>query len=120
MNNPFEIIDNRLRNIEALLLEIIQYVRGSSRAHLSETGGIELAQEITRLSKTRIYALVSARQIRETGKQIILHSLRVAGVDSGRQSHQGCDPGLTGRIWTCVMQLCGIPWLQDREFLFFP
>jgi excisionase family DNA binding protein len=63
MNNPFEIIDNRLRNIEALLLEIIQYVRGSSRAHLSETGGIELAQEITRLSKTRIYALVSARQI---------------------------------------------------------
>jgi predicted DNA-binding transcriptional regulator AlpA len=63
MNNPFEIIDNRLRNVEALLLEIIQYMRDSGRAHVSETGGIELAQEITRLSKTRIYALVSARQI---------------------------------------------------------
>ncbi|WP_460611390.1 helix-turn-helix domain-containing protein [Hymenobacter terrigena] len=30
---------------------------------LAEVGGIELAQEITRLSKPRIYALVAARQI---------------------------------------------------------
>jgi excisionase family DNA binding protein len=35
----------------------------TSSATTTEVGGIELAQEVTRLSKSRIYALVSARGI---------------------------------------------------------
>lgn len=61
--NPFEIIDHRLGNIESLLTEIITHLRGSSPINKPDIGGIELAQEVTRLSKARIYALVSTRQI---------------------------------------------------------
>ncbi|MDQ2792848.1 MAG: helix-turn-helix domain-containing protein [Bacteroidota bacterium] len=62
MNNPFESIDARLINLEALSLETLQHLRGASKP-ADEVGGIELAQEITRLSKARIYALVSAGQL---------------------------------------------------------
>jgi excisionase family DNA binding protein len=63
VNNPFEAIDRRLDNLEALLVEILKHLRGSNIYDMPEIGGIELAQEITRLSKSRLYALVSARQI---------------------------------------------------------
>ncbi|MGI4823582.1 MAG: helix-turn-helix domain-containing protein [Janthinobacterium lividum] len=63
MHNPFESIANRLSTIEALLAETLPLLRGHSIAPLPETGGIELAQELTRLSKPRLYALVSARSI---------------------------------------------------------
>ncbi|MCB2380456.1 helix-turn-helix domain-containing protein [Hymenobacter sp. BT635] len=63
MDNPFEAIDGRLRNIEALVLEILQHQRAGPKSMLPEVGGIELAQEITQLSKSRVYALVSARKI---------------------------------------------------------
>jgi hypothetical protein len=63
MDNPFETIDKRLSTLEALLVEIVTHLRGSTAARVPETGGIELAQEITRLSKARLYSLVSARQI---------------------------------------------------------
>jgi hypothetical protein len=63
MHNPFEAIDRRLDSLEALLEEILAHLRGSTSATTSEIGGIELVQEITRLSKARLYALVSARQI---------------------------------------------------------
>lgn len=62
MQNPFDIINARLSNLEALTLEALQHMRGADKA-APEIGGIELAQEITRLSKARIYALVSAREI---------------------------------------------------------
>jgi hypothetical protein len=63
MHNPFEIIDRRLSDIETLLTEVIKHLRDRSTDMKAELGGIELAQEITRLSKARLYALVSARQI---------------------------------------------------------
>jgi excisionase family DNA binding protein len=63
MDNPFEIIDRRLHAIEALLVEIAEHLRGSTTANAPEIGGIELAQRITRLSKSRLYTLVAARQI---------------------------------------------------------
>ena len=63
MDNPFEIIDRRLNAIETLLVEIAAQLRGSTAATAPELGGIELAQKITRLSKSRLYALVAARQI---------------------------------------------------------
>jgi excisionase family DNA binding protein len=62
MNNPFETINARLSNLEALTLEALQCLRKRATA-APEMGGIELAQEVTRLSKPRIYALVSAREI---------------------------------------------------------
>ena len=62
MNNPFETINARLSNLEALTLEALSCLRTTATA-APEVGGIELAQEITRLSKPRIYALVSARGI---------------------------------------------------------
>ena len=62
MNNPFDNIDARLRNLEALTLEALSCLRTTATA-APEVGGIELAQQVTRLSKPRLYALVSARGI---------------------------------------------------------
>ena len=58
MQNPFDTINARLANLEALALENLSISRGY-HAPTNEVGGIEVAQEITRLSKARIYALVS-------------------------------------------------------------
>jgi len=63
MNNPFETLNARLTNLEALALEALQLIRTSAAAPAPELGGIELAQQVTRLSKPRLYALVSARGI---------------------------------------------------------
>ena len=63
MHNPFEAIDHRLSTLETLLTEVLQHLRASSSAKKAEFGGMELAQEVTRLSKARLYALVAARQI---------------------------------------------------------
>ena len=62
MNNPFESINARLNNLEALSLETLQYLRSTSKPP-SEIGGMKLAQEVTGLSQARIYALVSAGTI---------------------------------------------------------
>jgi hypothetical protein len=77
MHNPFEIIDRRLSNLEVLLSEIIGLIRGGTTNYLSEMGGIELAQEITRLSKSRLYALVSARQIPHSKRRNKLYFTRI-------------------------------------------
>lgn len=62
MNNPFDSINTRLSNLEVLVLEVLHCLRTPHVSAL-EIGGIDLAQEVTRLSKARIYALVSARNI---------------------------------------------------------
>ena len=61
MINPFENLDGRLETIEELLQRLLQ--QHNSPISAPEFGGIELAQEVTRLSKPRIYALVSARTL---------------------------------------------------------
>jgi len=61
MTNPFEHISEQLKNIELSLTQLL--IQLNSNAGVAEIGGLELAQEITRLSRTRIYALVSARGI---------------------------------------------------------
>lgn len=63
MTNPFEILNARLSNLEALTLEALQCLRTTTTPATPEVGGMELAQQVTRLSKPRIYALVSARSI---------------------------------------------------------
>ena len=61
MNNPFEYLNGRLETIEEMLSRLLQ--RGDTAVTTPEVGGIELAQQVTRLSKARIYSLVSARGI---------------------------------------------------------
>lgn len=61
MHNPFEVLNTRLDRLEALLTERLP--ANGTQPPASQVGGLELAQEITRLSKARIYALVSAREI---------------------------------------------------------
>jgi hypothetical protein len=90
MNNPFESIYARLINLEALSLETLQHLRGASKP-AEEIGGIELAQEITRLSKARIYALVSAGQIPNSKRGNKLYFSRtdlLAWVSQGKRGTQ--------------------------------
>lgn len=62
MHNPFEVLHSRLDRLEALLMERLLHDKSIALA-LPEVGGLALAQEITRLSKPRLYALVSTRSI---------------------------------------------------------
>lgn len=61
MQNPFESLENRLVNLEGKIDRLL--IQQPVTIHTAEVGGIELAQQVTRLSKPRIYALVSARGI---------------------------------------------------------
>lgn len=63
MHNPFETLDNRLSSIETLLAQTLPLLQQQASAAHPENGGIDLAREITRLSRPRIYALVSKRGI---------------------------------------------------------
>jgi excisionase family DNA binding protein len=63
MHNPFTEIETRLSRIEAQQLETLQCLRQAIAQPAPQVGGIELAQELTRLSKARIYTLVSERAI---------------------------------------------------------
>ena len=62
LENPFSILERRLNRLETLLVELKDGQTSYSSA-APEVGGIELAQQVTRLSKPRLYALVSARGI---------------------------------------------------------
>lgn len=62
MYNPFEALHNRLSSIETLLAQALPLLQQSTPT-FPENGGIDLVREITRLSKPRIYALVSKRGI---------------------------------------------------------
>jgi homoserine kinase len=50
-------------DLRAVVRHEVKSAAGLPSTAASEVGGIILAQEITRLSKARIYALVSARDI---------------------------------------------------------
>lgn len=63
MINPYEILLDRMERLERISQEVLNCLRNTSQDASPERGGIELAQEVTRLSKPRIYALVSARAI---------------------------------------------------------
>jgi hypothetical protein len=61
MYNPFEELTTRLVRLETLITERLPI--GNGAPAMPEIGGLELAQDITKLSKARIYALVSARAL---------------------------------------------------------
>jgi len=89
MDNPFEAIDRRLSHIEDLLAELTKHLRSSTIAVTSEVGSIALAQEVTRLSKARLYALVAARQIPHAKRGNKLYFTRAdlqAWIAAGRRS----------------------------------
>jgi predicted DNA-binding transcriptional regulator AlpA len=91
MHNPFEAIDRRLSNLEMLLTEVLSHLRAINTT-MPETGGIELAQEVTRLSKARLYALVSARQIphaKRGNKLYFTRSELQAWITEGKRTNGG-------------------------------
>jgi excisionase family DNA binding protein len=59
MQNPFDEIIAELKSIKAMIATLPI----NSVSPPSEIGGLQLAEEVTRLSKPRIYALVSNRSI---------------------------------------------------------
>ena len=61
MSNPFDELKAQLDRVEALLLAHLPTTGNPPTT--PEIGSIDLAREVTRLSKARIYALVSAREI---------------------------------------------------------
>ena len=86
MHNPFKDILDRLDKMEALLVQrLTSSIVGPAAP---EVGGIELAQEITRLSKARIYALVSKRGIchSKRGNRLYFNSTDlIAWVNAGKR-----------------------------------
>jgi predicted DNA-binding transcriptional regulator AlpA len=86
--NPFETIDARLANLEALTLDVLQHVHTTATT-VPEIGGIELAQEITRLSKARIYTLVSERKLPHAKRGNRLSFSRTELLDWVAAGHRG-------------------------------
>lgn len=90
MHNPFETINARLSNLEALVLETLHCLQHATPP-ADEIGGIEVAQQITRLSKPRIYALVSARGIphAKRGNKLYFNRAELrAWLEEGKRGYQ--------------------------------
>lgn len=90
MNNPFETLNKRLETIEEMLNRLILQ---SSKAQqpVPQVGGMPLAQEVTRLSKARIYALVSERALPHAKRNGRLHFNRaelVAWIAEGNRAQR--------------------------------
>ena len=85
MHNPFELLHSRLDKLEALIVERSLHDKPITPP---EIGGLALAQEITRLSKPRIYALVSTRGIPHSKRGNKLYFYRaelLAWVNAGKR-----------------------------------
>ncbi len=86
MNNPFDVIEARLSNIESLLLDIKHTPKDHSEK--KDTGGIEVATEETGLTSHSIYRLVSERKIPHSKKGGRLYFSRKAlrnWIDEGQR-----------------------------------
>lgn len=91
--NPFAILVRRMNRIEAQNEQILhQLLRDSSSDTVDEIGGIELASQITRLSKARIYTLVSDRGIphKKRGNRLTFRrSELLEWLDKGNREEKG-------------------------------
>ncbi len=63
MDNPFQIINERLSNIETHLNALLQEKEAPKQVQEDEIGGVELAERVTKLKKSTIYYLTHKRQI---------------------------------------------------------
>ncbi|GAB3026557.1 helix-turn-helix domain-containing protein [Spirosoma pulveris] len=91
MSNPFEPINARLNNLEALTLEVLQLLRSTNPTDTDEIGGIELARQVTRLSAARIYTLVSERKLphKKRGNRLTFRrSELITWLDEGNRAEQ--------------------------------
>ncbi|SOD99036.1 helix-turn-helix domain-containing protein [Spirosoma fluviale] len=91
MSNPFEPINARLNNLEALTLEVLQLLRSANQTDTDEIGGIELARQVTRLSAARIYTLVSERKLphKKRGNRLTFRrSELLTWLDEGNRAEQ--------------------------------
>lgn len=91
MSNPFEPINARLNNLEALTLEVLQILRSTSTTDTDEIGGIELARQVTRLSAARIYTLVSERKLphKKRGNRLTFRRSELLNwLDEGNRAEQ--------------------------------
>ncbi|UOQ65722.1 helix-turn-helix domain-containing protein [Hymenobacter volaticus] len=93
MHNPFESLNVRLDKLEALARETQQMLRGAIEPK-DETGGMELAQEITRLSKARIYALVCEGRlpVSKRGNRLFFSRADLLDwISQGKRGYQASD-----------------------------
>ena len=91
MINPYEVIDRRLSAIEQVLQELKQQ-RGNQTTPADEVGGIDLATQVTRLSKPRIYTLVSERKIphKKRGNRLTFRRSELLNwLDEGNREQKG-------------------------------
>ena len=93
MHNPFEVLYRHLERLEALIIDRLPL--SNVQPPVPEIGGLPLAQEITRLSKARIYNLVSSRSIPHMKRGNKLYFSRtelLAWVAAGSRAEQkiGC------------------------------
>ncbi|KAA9349575.1 helix-turn-helix domain-containing protein [Larkinella humicola] len=91
--NPYELIDRRLTAIEQVLQDI-RHQRNNTVGTLDEIGGIELAQQLTRLSKARIYTLVSQREIphKKRGNRLTFSRTELIGwLEEGKRAQKGLN-----------------------------
>jgi excisionase family DNA binding protein len=86
MNNPFDIIDARLSNIENLLIDLKHSPKETIK--LPDVGGIAVAMEITGLAKQTVYQLVSKNQIpfmKKGGKLYFSRAQLLEWINSGKR-----------------------------------
>jgi hypothetical protein len=78
-----------LSDLRATIQQEIAQAIATITLPTAETGGMELAKDVTRLSQSRIYALVSARQIPHSKRGNVLHFNRadlLAWVKNGKRT----------------------------------
>lgn len=93
-HNRINAIENRLSAIEKVLGEIREKVDTSNPVP-SENGGIEIAEDVTKLSRARIYTLVSERKIPHAKRGNRLHFNRTNlqnWVAQGARQERGGQP----------------------------
>ena len=85
--NPFDQIDQRLRQIEKDIHQLLEKEQEpKKKEETPDIGGIELAMHITGKAKQTIYQLVSTRQIphfRKSGKLYFSKNDLLAWIKSG-------------------------------------
>ena len=87
MDNPFETLNRKLIKIEETLTFITTKL-GTTKKPEKELGSIELAEEITGLSKSTLYRLTSTRAIphlKKNGKLFFKRDELEKWLEEGRQ-----------------------------------
>lgn len=88
MSNPFDVIDERLSNIETLLLELANTTRTAPQSEKNELLTVEQTAKFLTLSVPTIYGLISKKElpVMKRGKRCYFDKAElVAYVKAGRK-----------------------------------